>query len=383
MTENNKENLTSRTSKVAYSIASMIHTFKNEHSWKEKSFVGLAGQVGGATAALYYGFMPALEQVGEFTRPYISELADADMQKLATYAAVAATGAVVGIVGARIGEKLGKFTGYAAYDVTRFTVGTSCSFTFGMLKKGYNGLKSLFTQNRDKMTPEAAAEMDKHINVLDEALQHFKDDELMVTSLASIEHLTASEFKDLKNNYQHLIEARETKAVKDGGDLAYVFKEMSLGKVGQIFNASGMKPKVVNEAVQDVINNLPTLNELVDMTLKKTEKIYFSEGWAQVYHDHTSRSFDDCMKEAASEVVKKNTNFSDAVSESVVKRVFADAYKAAELSEPKLIDKINEHLHEEVKKEEANIADAADRAGDPDFIAEQHEQAWVAKNGPI
>ena len=371
----------SRATKVAYALGSALRSFHNPINWKSNGVFGTTGKVAGAVGALYYGFMPTIQQAVEIARPHL-ETYNVDAQ-LSTPIMAAVVGAGIAGAGAIAGKIAGNTVGYTAVGMTKLSVATTYACTWGLVKKGYNAFKKDFNDNRQFMKESAVQHIEEQIDMLDVALEMYKNDELMVASLNAVKSLTPQEFKDIQHNYRHLLEVRETSTLTNSTDVAIVFKEMSLGKVGQIFDVAGMKAVVTNETVQASIEEIPSLNEMVEMTLKQTSRNYFSELWAQVYHQHDASSFDDCMRNAAREVVNKHAGCSEVLSESVVKRVFSDAYRAAELSEPKLEEKIIKNLNEEVRKEEANMADAADMAGDPDFIAEQYEQAYIAKHGPI
>ena len=168
---------------------------------------------------------------------------------------------IAAIVAGSLTSTLARSVAYSAFTELGHQANNAMAFTFGTLKKGFQGFVSLFKSEKDKMDPALANEIENDINYLEKALDEFKDDYVMVAALGQLDVLTPQEYKAIRNNYDHIVEASESKLL-DKNSLTTVFREMSYGKVATII--ANNEAIFTNEPLVGLLREKTTLDNKVD-----------------------------------------------------------------------------------------------------------------------
>ena len=143
---------------------------------------------------------------------------------------------------------------YATMTEAGYQGKNAIAFSYGFLKESVKSLAQKFQLVKNKMEPAHAQEIQEDIDFLDKAMREFKDDDIMMVALKKFKSLSAEEYKSIKNNYEHLVEATMSK-IKNEKEISTVFKDFSHGKVLEIIVAG--RVAFQQQKIIDMIENDP------------------------------------------------------------------------------------------------------------------------------
>lgn len=284
---------------VSYSLSETLHNFHQAHNWKRQSVFKIAGGLTGAAAAIHFGMLPTWELIAPHMEPWIH--ANQDINEINAKIRMTEIGSMfaVGAVGYGATSRLANYAGFALWDTTKFTVKTAFTLPFKILKAAGRGLSQQIEKHADDLVPIARDKMQKAMNVINVALDEFKDDEIMVMALGKLDVLSPKEYAKMCENHAHIVKGRETKTLNESEELMYVFQELSFGKVVSMVTPY-QEPKVANENLSNDVKSRPSWDDLkgdvgalaIELMTKDLDREYSIDE----IHNQKSKYFDVALR---------------------------------------------------------------------------------------